>query len=263
MKRYTDGTEDAVHDREERYQRSAEREHHQREEQLLEELAAAHRLREMMVSIMSHDLRNPLTLIVGYSGLIKEQSDDEIVRRFADKIGAAAMQNNEMIEDIKTYSRVKMGVSESDLEAIDLNAMLSDILRSLDGKIEERDIKIDITYQTDKKFPVLGTELLKNAFLNTIDNAIKYSPEHSTVTLTLDGAESDWIFGVSDHGNGIPDADKEAVFERFMRKDKRGIKGTGIGLAITRSVVDAHNGNVRIEDNPGGGCIFYITVPKA
>ena len=262
MKRYTDGTEGGIHVRE-HGQRSDERKHHQREEQLSEELAEANRLQEMLVSIMSHDLRGPLSVIVGYSGLIRKQSDDEAVKRFVDRIENAAMHVDGMIGDIKTYSKVKGGVSENDLEEIDLNAMLSDILRFLEGKIEERGITIDMKYQTDKKFPVHGTELLKNAFLNTIDNAIKYSPEYSTVTLTLDGAESDWIFGVSDRGDGIPDDEKGAVFERFMRKDKRGIKGAGIGLAITRSVVDAHNGNVRIEDNPGGGCIFYITVPKA
>ncbi|MEA1894079.1 MAG: HAMP domain-containing sensor histidine kinase [Euryarchaeota archaeon] len=243
--------------------RSAERERHQRGEQLSEELAEANRLQEMIVSIMSHDLRSPLSVIVGYSGLIRKQSDDGTIRRFIDKIENAAMHADKMIGDIKTYSNVKMGVFESDLEEIDLNVMLSDILRGLEGKIEERDITIDIKYQANKRFPVLGTELLKNAFLHTIDNAIKYSPEHETVTLTLDGEGFDWIFGVSDHGEGIPDDEKESVFERFMRKEKRGIKGSGIGLAITKSVVDAHGGNVRIEDNPGGGCIFYITVPKA
>ncbi|KAF5417620.1 MAG: Methanogenesis regulatory histidine kinase FilI [Candidatus Methanogaster sp.] len=261
MKRYTDCTEGDTRARE-HGRRSAEIER-QREERLSEELAEANRLREMLVSIMSHDLRNPISVIVGYSGLIQKQSDDAIVRRFAEKIRNAAMHADEMIEDIKTYSKVKEGVSKNDLEEIDLNTVLSDILVFLDGKIEERGITIDRMYPAGKKFPVRGTELLKNAFFNTIDNAIKYSPEHATVTLTLDGVGSDWIFGVSDHGDGIPDADKEAVFERFMRKDKRGIKGSGIGLAITRSVVDAHNGIVRIEDNPGGGCIFYITVPKA
>jgi signal transduction histidine kinase len=263
MDRYTDGTEWGIHAMERGRQRSDERELRQREEQLSEELDGANRLREMLVSIMSHDLRNPLSVIVGYSGLIRKQSDDETVKRFADKIENAAMNADEMIGDIKTYSNVKRGVSESDLEEIDLNAMLSDILRGLEGKIEERDITIDTKYQTDKKFPVLGTELLKNAFLHTIDNAIKYSPEHETITLTLDGEGSYWVFGVSDHGDGIPDDEKESVFERFMRKEKRGIKGTGIGLAITKSVVDAHSGNVRIGDNPGGGCIFYITLPKA
>nr|QNO49194.1 methanogenesis regulatory histidine kinase FilI [Methanosarcinales archaeon ANME-2c ERB4] len=217
----------------------------------------------MLVSIMSHDLRSPLSVIVGYSGLIRKRSDDETVKRFVDKIENAAMNADEVIGDIKTYSNAKRVVSESDLEEIDLNAMLSDILGFLGWKIEEHDITIDMKYQTDKRFPVLGTKLLKNAFLHTIDNAIKYSPEHETVTLTLDGVGSDWVFGVSDHGDGIPDDEKELVFERFMRKEKRGIKGSGIGLAITKSVVDAHNGNVRIEDNPGGGCIFYITVPKA
>ncbi len=245
------------------HQRSAERERDQREEQLSEELAEANRLLEMLVSIMSHDLRSPLSVIVGYSGLIRKRSDDETVKRFVDKIVNAAMNADEMIGDIQTYSNVKGVVSESDLKEIDLNAMLSDILRGLDGKIEEHDITIDRKYQTDKRFPVRGTQLLKNAFLHTVDNAIKYSPKHETVTLTLDGAGSDWVFGVSDHGDGIPDDEKESVFERFMRKEKRGIKGSGIGLAITKSVVDAHDGNVRIEDNPGGGCIFYITVPKA
>ena len=244
-------------------QRLSERERHQREEQLSEELAEANRLQEMLVSIMSHDLRSPLSVIVGYSGIIKKQSDDEIVKRFIGKIETAAMNADEMIRDIKTYSNVKGGVSENDLEEIDLNAILSDILKGLEGKIEERDITIDIKYQTGERFPVLGTELLKNAFLHTIDNAIKYSPEHETVALTLDGEGSDWVFGISDHGDGIPDDEKDSVFERFMRREKRGIKGSGIGLAITKSVVDAHNGNVRIEDNPGGGCIFYITVPKA
>jgi signal transduction histidine kinase len=262
MKRYTDGTEGGIHTRE-HGQRSAERERNTREEQLSEELAEANRLQEMLVSIMSHDLRSPLSVIVGYSGLIKKQSDDEIVKRFVDKVETAAMHADEMIRDIKTYSKVKGEVSENGFEEIDLNAMLSDILGFLDGKIEERGITIDIKYQTGERCPVLGTELLKNAFLHTIDNAIKYSPEHATVAMTLDRAGSDWVFGVSDHGEGIPDDEKESVFERFMRRQKRGIKGTGIGLAITKSVVDAHNGNVWVEDNPGGGCIFYITVPKA
>ncbi len=262
MKRYTDGTEGGIHARE-HGQMSAERKQNPREEQLSEELTEANRLQEMLVSIMSHDLRSPLSVIVGYSGLIKKQSDDETVKRFVDKIENAAMHVDEMIGDIKTYSKVKGGVFENDLEEIDLNAALSDILGFLEGKIEERDITIDIKYQTGKRCHVLGNELLKNAFLHTIDNAIKYSPEHETVTLTLDGGGSDWVFGVSDHGDGIPDDEKDSVFERFVRKEKRGIKGTGIGLAITKSVVDAHNGSVRIEDNPGGGCIFYITVPKA
>ena len=263
MKRYADGIEGSIHDGEHGYQRSAERERHQREEQLSEELTRANRLREMLVSVMSHDLRNPLSMIVGYSGLIRKQSDDETVKRFADKIENAAMYADEMIGDIQTYSNVKRGVSENDFEEIDLNAMLSDILGFLGGKIEERGITIDIKYQTGKIHPALGTELLKNAFLYTIDNAIKYSPEHATVTLTLDDEGSDWLFGVSDCGDGIPDDVKEAVFERFMRKKKRGIKGSGIGLAITKSVVDAHNGKVWVEDNPGGGCIFHIAVPKA
>jgi len=83
------------------------------------------------------------------------------------------------------------------------------------------------------------------------------------ISITLDDANSDWKFGVADHGGGVPDEMKEAVFERFTRNDKCGIKGSGIGLAITKHAIESHGGKVWIEDNPGGGCICYITVPKA
>ncbi len=237
---------------------------YQREKELADELNEANRLQEMFISIMSHDLRSPLSAIVGYSELIEMQSKgDAKISRFANKIENAALDADRMIESMRTYSKLKRGLSEEDFNDIDLCEMLTEILSFLDEKIKEHGTIVDIKYQTDGKYPVRGTGFLQNAFINIIDNAIKYSPEGSTITLTIDDDDSDWRFGVSDHGDGVPDEMKESVFERFMRNDKRGIRGNGIGLAITKYAVELHHGKVRIEDNPGGGCIFYITVPKA
>ena len=237
---------------------------YQREKELADELNDANRLQEMFISIMSHDLRSPLSAIVGYSGLIEMRSEDDVkIHGFANKIENAALDADRMIESMRTYSKLKRGLSEEDFNGIDLNEMLTEILSFLDEKIKEHGTVVDIKYQTDGKYPVHGTGFLQNAFINIIDNSIKYSPKNSTITLTIDEDDSDWRFGVADHGGGVPDGMKESVFERFVRNDKRGIKGSGIGLAITKYAVELHLGKVWIEDTPGGGCTFYITVPKA
>lgn len=244
-----------------------------REKQLADELNDANNLQEMFISIMSHDIRSPLSGVVGYSGLIRMRSEDEKVIGFADKIEKTAMEIDQMIESMRMYSKVKKGFSDEDFEEFDLNEMLSGIFEFLEGKIKEHGTKLDIKYQIDRRYPVRGIEFMRNAYLNIIDNAIKYSPMNSTITITLDEVDTDtdpdgnskphWKFGVADNGDGIPDDMKEGVFERFVRNDKRGIKGSGIGLAITKHAVATHKGNVWIEDNPDGGSIFYITVPKA
>ncbi len=235
-----------------------------REKQLADELNDANRNQEMFISIMSHDIRSPLSAVVGYSGLIQKRSnDDEKIKRFAEKIEKTAMEIDRMIENIRTYSKVKKGISEEDFYEIDLKTTLSEIFEFLDEKIQVHGTKIEKRYRTDREYMALGTEFLKNAYLNIIDNAIKYSPKNSMISITLDDADSDWEFGVADHGDGVPDEMKEAVFERFTRNDKCGIRGSGIGLAITKHAIESHGGKVWIEDNPGGGCICYITVPKA
>jgi len=237
---------------------------YQREKELADELNDANRLQEMFISIMSHDLRSPLSAIVGYSGLIEMRSEDDVkIHGFANKIENAALDADRMIENMRTYSKLKRGLSEEDFNDIDLCEMLTEILSFLDEKIKEHGTIIDIKYQMDGGYPVHGTGFLQNAFINIIDNSIKYSPKNSMITLTIDEDDSDWIFGVADHGDGVPDEMKESVFERFVRNDKRGIKGSGIGLAITKYAVELHHGKVWIKDNPGGGCIFHILVPKA
>jgi len=234
------------------------------EKELADKLNEANRLQEMFISIMSHDLRSPLSAIVGYSGLIEMRSkDDGKIYGFANKIENAALDADRMIESMRTYSKLKRGLSDEDFNDIDLCEMLTEMLSFLDEKIKEHGTVIDIKYQADEKYPVRGTGFLQNAFINIVDNSIKYSPKNSTITLTIDEDGSNWRFGVADHGDGVPDEMKKSVFERFVRNDKCGIKGSGIGLAITKYAVELHHGKVWIEDNPGGGCIFNITVPKA
>ncbi|MCZ7402321.1 MAG: sensor histidine kinase [Candidatus Methanoperedens sp.] len=100
-------------------------------------------------------------------------------------------------------------------------------------------------------------------FANLISNAIKYAPHGKKIVVDGKEVNSSWIIRVMDFGAGIKDADKKLVFERFQREDKTGIKGSGLGLAIARKIVELHNGNIWVEDNPEGGAVFVVEIPKS
>ena len=111
---------------------------------------------------------------------------------------------------------------------------------------------------------VNATQFLRYAFLNIIDNAIKYSPPHSVVEISVSEERGkNWKVCVKDSGEGVPDKWKQKIFERFVRGEKTGIKGSGIGLAIAKTVVTQNKGRIWVEDNPEGGAVFCISLPKA
>ncbi len=95
-----------------------------------------------------------------------------------------------------------------------------------------------------------------------ISNAVKYSPEEKKIEVNILDEVGYFKIYVKDWGHGIKGEDKEKIFTRFQRVDKKGVRGTGLGLAIVRRIVDLHGGRVWVEDNPEGGCVFYVKIPK-
>ena len=119
------------------------------------------------------------------------------------------------------------------------------------------------TYDGPSRAPVEMNALAEEIFENLLDNAVKYSPEGSAVKVTVSREGKDWRVSVADRGPGIPDEHKESVFERFKRRDKKGVHGSGLGLAIARRVAVLHGGAAWVEDNPGGGSIFSVRLPMS
>jgi two-component system phosphate regulon sensor histidine kinase PhoR len=104
--------------------------------------------------------------------------------------------------------------------------------------------------------------LIEDIFSNILSNAIKYAPRDTTIAVDLMEEAESWVLSCSDEGEGIPDAHKEGIFERYERRDKKGVKGTGLGLAIAKRVVELHGGSIWVEDNPKGGSTFLVRLPK-
>ena len=113
-------------------------------------------------------------------------------------------------------------------------------------------------------YPAMANPMIERVFSNLLSNAVKYTSDESMVKVMIDDTGDKWKISFTDQGDGIPDKDKLAVFERFKRLHKDNIRGTGIGLAIVKRIVDLHNEQVGVIDNPDGkGSIFWLTLKKA
>ena len=112
------------------------------------------------------------------------------------------------------------------------------------------------------EYPITANPMLEDVFANLIANAIKYAAEGRRLEIDVVDEPTCWVVRVRDFGKGIPDRDKPMVFTRFTRLKKEGVEGSGLGLAIVKRLVDLHKGSIWIEDNPGGGAVFCVRLPK-
>jgi len=213
---------------------------------------------EMFINIIAHDLNNPLITISGYAEILCEICEDG--REYAEKIRESADKMFELLEEARTFTKVR--ASEVEFRTVDIADLLNEAIIELEMKAREKDIEIKKNY--GKGYMVNATQFLRYAFLNIIDNAIKYSPPHSVVEISVSEERGkNWKVCVKDRGEGVPDKWKQKIFERFVRGEKTGIKGSGIGLAIAKTVVTQNKGRIWVEDNPEGGAVFCISLPKA
>jgi len=226
--------------------------------QYAKKLEEMNSLKDLFSDILCHDLLNPASIVTSISALLasRENPRDEkeiaMIRRNAERI-------MRLIRDASTYARIEdesvLGREESDLVAI-----IASCLESLRPKAEERGISVVFEHQGE--VPVRANWMIVEVFENLISNAIKYSPESSEVLVAVERQEDGTVVSVADRGDGVPDAYKEGIFERFSRGEKSGVIGTGLGLAIARRVMNCYGGRVWVEDNPAGGSIFRATLPK-
>jgi signal transduction histidine kinase len=146
---------------------------------------------------------------------------------------------------------------------LDLSALLTEVVGDFQVRFPSRRIHADI----QPGLRLLGDRLLiVLAVNNLVENAIRYSPVDTSVGIVLQDREQTAVIRVSDEGPGIPDDEKKRVFERFYRmgaEEKRRTKGTGLGLHLTRKIVEDHRGGIRVEDNLPVGSTFVVHLPKS
>lgn len=226
-------------------------------------------VRRDFVANVSHEIKTPLTAIRGFVETLQDDSgsDPENRRRFLEIIARHTGRLEALVEDLLNLSRIE---EEKPAEGIGLeNRSLLKILQGAEGivgdKVEGSSDRTRIS--CDPRIRVSVTPLLmEQAFVNLLENAVKYSPADTRVLVEVEEQGPEIAVRVKDRGPGIPADHLPRIFERFYRVDKsrsRLLGGTGLGLAIVKHVVQAHGGRVEVESAPGKGSTFTVYLPEA
>ncbi len=229
-------------------------------ESAYDRLKKSNHLKDLFIDIMTHDLLNPAGVTRNMTQMILEDEKDADKKEPLKLILRSSKRIIEMIENASIIAKLESG-EETQFKIIDLCDILKEAVTEMTPLASEKKMKIKMA--ADGEFKALVNPLIHNVFSNLISNGIKYGSENSDIVLQIKEEGSNWKISVADNGPGIPDKDKEAIFDRFKRIQKGAVRGSGLGLAIVKKIVEAHKGKVWVEDTPGGGSIFFVLLKKA
>lgn len=228
------------------------------------DLAVA-RLQSHFIAAVSHEFRTPLTSLRQFTDrLLEHRSLDDADRRLCYEAQSRATDRlTRLVESLLDFGRMEADARPYRLERCDCGQLLCSVVENF--RKEARAAGYEIAFCGNGPVPVeADCEALSSAIWNLLDNAVKYSPDHHRVEVGLTRRQNHVSISVRDHGIGIPAKERAAIFTRFGRGEEaraRGIKGTGIGLAMVDHIVKAHHGCVEVESDPGKGSTFTIVLP--
>ena len=231
------------------------------------EVEKADRLKSEFLASMSHELRTPLHTIIGFSQLLAEEIQgplNEKQRRFVDHIHRDSQHLLELINDILDLSKVESGKIELRRKSFELTPQIEAILDSIRPSTETKHIGVSVQFDgayTLNADPIRFREIL----LNLLSNAVKFTPTGGRIVVRVAEGEAGFCcISVQDTGIGIPEGQSEAIFDKFYQvgSTTKGVReGTGLGLTITRHLVELHGGQIWVKSEPGKGSCFSFTMP--
>ena len=225
-------------------------------------------LRKVLLNAVSHDLRTPLSSIVAGSESLLQldgpsdsgwSEDDR--REFAQSIRTEALRLNRIVENLLDLSRIEAGSIRPRKDWHDLRILVADVLGRLRPLTEPRVLTLDAP---DDLPPVaLDHAEIDQVLSNLVENAVKHTPDGTPIEISLRLQEDEAVVEVADHGPGVPLADLQHLFESFYRGDsaRSGSRGSGLGLAVVRGLIEAHGGRVWAENVPDAGARFGFALP--
>jgi two-component system NtrC family sensor kinase len=221
------------------------------------------KLRSEFIHTVSHDLRSPLTSVIGYTELVERAGSlNENQRDFLNRIQDSVQHITALINDLLDLGSLEAGF-DAGREYVQLEGILHYTLDMLHGQVKSKHLKVvtDIT----PLLPALRANpiRLRQVLDNVVGNAIKYSYAHGEVRVSIHSEGDQVILQVTDQGPGIPSADQPHIFDKFYRGSNisTDVEGSGLGLAIVKTIVDNHQGRIWVESTVGKGSSFFIVLP--
>ena len=236
---------------------------YQSEREASAKLAELDERRREFLAVVTHDLKSPLTSILGYVRLLIDAEDQGImdqVRQFAGIIERQGQRMLDMIEQLVFATGVNEGAPVLSREPIDLRSIVDRQVDAFGAVLGQRRLEVDLP----EELPIVygDPSAIEHILANLLDNAVKYSPDGTTIDLKVDTEDNEMHISVADRGQGIPEDVLPRIFERYRRADGHAEGGNvGLGLFIVRSLAQGHGGRVWAENREGGGARITFTLP--
>ncbi len=229
-----------------------------------EKLRESERMKTELVSIVSHELRTPLASVLGFTSLLlKREFDGPTRRHYLGIVDAQARRLAALLEDFLDMQRMEHEGLDLDTEKVDLASLLDEQAQLYAAQSPKHRVEVELE---ERPLPVRGDRnRLAQVVGNLLSNAIKYSPEGGVVGLVAERHGQGVRVSVRDEGLGIPPDQQDRIFTKFFRGDAgaTGITGTGLGLAVSREIVEAHGGRIGFDSDAGTGSTFWLELPDA
>ncbi|PKO10313.1 MAG: hypothetical protein CVU40_06880 [Chloroflexi bacterium HGW-Chloroflexi-2] len=222
------------------------------------------RIKSDFVSTVSHDLRSPLTAILGYVDLVERAGPvQDLQKSFLDRIQFSVHNITNLVDDLLNLGRIEAGF-DTRKEHLDLSIFTHQAIDELNPKILQSNIRLKINVPDSIGLIYASPIQMRQLLNNLLTNAIKYSKPDTTISVNLQEKESQLILQIEDQGFGIPAVDLPYIFDKFYRSGNvigTEIPGSGLGLAIVKSIVESHQGRIWVDSTVGQGSTFTVVFP--
>jgi PAS domain S-box-containing protein len=226
-------------------------------------LLALDRLKDEFIGLVSHEIRTPLASIIGYAELLREDIGGPGAGLCAEVIERNARRLQHLVGDLLFLSQIQSGKMVMEFRDADLAGLAASAVEELRPEAQRKHIDLALSAA---EVPPLAVDPMRIAQVlgNLLSNAVKFTPDGGTVKIRLSSDSGQAVLAVSDTGIGIPAADRDRIFERFFRTataTRHAIQGTGLGLAVTKAIVEAHHGTIAVDSDEGRGSTFTVRLP--
>jgi two-component system sensor histidine kinase KdpD len=220
------------------------------------------RMRNVLLSSISHDFRTPLATIIGSASTLLDmpaQLDDTRRRSLLRGLLDEAQRMNRLMSNLLDLTRLSSGKVVLKREWVSIEELVGAVLARLDDALAGRQVSVDVA----AKLPLVACDevLIAQVLTNLVENAIKHTPPGTTIAIRADKSEDQLVVHVRDHGAGLPSGEEERVFEKFHRaRAEEAQSGFGLGLSICKYIVEAHGGTIGAFNVPDGGAEFRFSL---
>jgi signal transduction histidine kinase len=224
-------------------------------------------MKSEFISIVSHELKTPLTSMKEAASLLLEGLAGELSdrqKRLVEIMGQGIKRLLHTVSELLEISRIESGMVRLSMELHEMNAVVASFISEIQPIADVNGVEIRFKHAEENCLVMADRNKVLQVLTNLTHNAIKYSPEGSVIEIRIRNSDGFVITEVEDHGKGIPEEDMARIFEKFYQsRYTRGHGGIGLGLAISKGIVDAHGGKVHAQSSAGKGSVFSFSLPSA